>query len=551
MSNNTVSNTTISSAERTGGTGRGSATPSPQAGTNTARNRNNRNNRDNRTNGSRHSAASGESTKAQKTSFKGATEGMNGHIFGCFDEQGNKRQYAKTMEALAQYANKTYKFSEDFTSLFHPTPSTPSVTRPTAPTSQDVVDDLIFKEEIKQYVLRCSILKGNLCALWSVTIGQCTQAMKDKLESIKEFDAKRNNNDCIWLFESILGINMQFDQRRYGHLALMEALQKFLTCKQANGQSIDDYRRQLMMWCATIEHFGGTVVGNFELANAQDSNGTTRTTDERKEAARQEVLAMGLLRGSDPTKYGSLLGHLANQYASGRDDYPKDLTTAYSTLVHYRTPSDAKQRTDINNAQPRQTNQTSPNTETPSGGAGAVTLTQGNALAPVGTIAVPTASTTGTLPPPDGPVRTGASLVQYAVMMAQHSYDAIDPWSILLDSQSTISVFNNEALLSNIRSTPQVVRAFTNGGYQDSHMVGDFPNFGPVYYNKSSIANILSLADVRKVCRVTMDTAQSSSLDVHRLDGTVMRFSEHPSGLYVYTHNPSSKRVSVYTLLQI
>jgi len=52
---------------------------------------------------------------------------------------------------------------------------------------------------------------------------------------------------------------------------------------------------------------------------------------------------MALLRGSNPTKYTSLLGHLANQYASGCDKYPKDLTTAYSTLVHYRTPSNAKQ----------------------------------------------------------------------------------------------------------------------------------------------------------------------------------------------------------------
>jgi hypothetical protein len=183
---NSVSNTTISSAERSGGAGRGNATPSTQGGTNGARNHNNRN-RDSCTNGNRHSATSSKSPRAPKTtSFKGATEGMNGHIFGCFDEQGDKRQYAKTMEALAQYANKTYKFSEDFTSLFNPTPSTPSVTRPTAPTSPDVVDNLIFKEEIKQYVLRCSILKGNLCALWSVTIGQCTQAMKDKLESIKD-----------------------------------------------------------------------------------------------------------------------------------------------------------------------------------------------------------------------------------------------------------------------------------------------------------------------------------------------------------------------------
>jgi hypothetical protein len=49
----------------------------------------------------------------------------------------------------------------------------------------------------------------------------------------------------------------------------MEAMQKFLTCKQTNGQSINDYCWQLVLWCATIEHFGGTVVGNFRLADLQ------------------------------------------------------------------------------------------------------------------------------------------------------------------------------------------------------------------------------------------------------------------------------------------
>ena len=44
---------------------------------------------------------------------------MNGHTFGCYDEQGaDKRQFVKTLEALAQHARKTYKFSEDFSSLF-------------------------------------------------------------------------------------------------------------------------------------------------------------------------------------------------------------------------------------------------------------------------------------------------------------------------------------------------------------------------------------------------------------------------------------------------
>jgi hypothetical protein len=69
-------------------------------------------------------------------------------------------------------------------------------------------------------------------------------------------------------------------------------------------------------------------------------------------------------------------------------------------------------------------------------------------------------------------------------------------------------------------------------------MVGDFPNLGEVWFNPSSIANILSLADVRKVCRVTMDTSHEPALFVHRLDGSVMKFAEHASGLYIYKCNP-------------
>ena len=121
---------------------------------------------------------------------------------------------------------------------------------------------------------------------------------------------------------------------------------------------------------------------------------------------------------------------------------------------------------------------------------------------------------------------------------------------ILLDLQSTISVFKNAEMLSNIRRSSYVLRALTNGGYQDSNMVGDFPNLGKVWYNRESIANILSLAEVRKVCRITMDSADEPAMLVHRLDGTVMKFLEHPSGLYVFScNNDTNDSVTGYTML--
>ena len=108
-------------------------------------------------------------------------------------------------------------------------------------------------------------------------------------------------------------------------------------------------------------------------------------------------------------------------------------------------------------------------------------------------------------------------------------------------AQFSISVFKNRDMLTNLRRSPHILRAITNGGHQDSHMVGDFPNLGQVWYNPKSIANILSLADVSKVCRVTMDTTEERAMCVHRLDGSLMKFVEHPSGLYVFSGKGSSK----------
>jgi hypothetical protein len=46
-------------------------------------------------------------------------------------------------------------------------------------------------------------------------------------------------------------------------------------------------------------------------------------------------------------------------------------------------------------------------------------------------------------------------------------------------------------------------------------MIGDLSNFGEVWYNRESLANILSMAEVRKRNRITMDTDIEQALLVH------------------------------------
>ena len=48
---------------------------------------------------------------------------------------------------------------------------------------------------------------------------------------------------------------------------------------------------------------------------------------------------------------------------------------------------------------------------------------------------------------------------------------------ILLDSQSTVSVFKNRRLLSNIRDSTTTLRLHTKGGTQLSNQIGTVRNF--------------------------------------------------------------------------
>ena len=42
---------------------------------------------------------------------------MNGNVFECHDEQTDRRQFAKTLDALQGYAKKNLKFYEDLKPL--------------------------------------------------------------------------------------------------------------------------------------------------------------------------------------------------------------------------------------------------------------------------------------------------------------------------------------------------------------------------------------------------------------------------------------------------
>ena len=114
----------------------------------------------------------------------------------------------------------------------------------------------------------------------------------------------------------------------------------------------------------------------------------------------------------------------------------------------------------------------------------------------------------------------------------EKSKGAVDRLWVLLDNQSTVNVFFNERLLQNIRTVKRKLTIYSTGGKSVTRQVGDLPGFGEVWYHPGGIANILSLALVKKHFRITYDSHSDNTFHVHLGNEKVQSFHESKQGLY-------------------
>ena len=99
---------------------------------------------------------------------------MNGNVFECFEEQVDRRQYSKTLQALNAYSRKTMEGAADLASLFDDTPTQPELAEPVNLTEAELTSEvkkLIFQEKVKRFVQRLNYLEDNIATLYSVIWG--------------------------------------------------------------------------------------------------------------------------------------------------------------------------------------------------------------------------------------------------------------------------------------------------------------------------------------------------------------------------------------------
>ena len=549
--------------------------------------------------------------------FEGRCDDLKGFVYDCSDTRQTD-MFVKTTKELAEYVGRKFKTypsdaKKSIDDLKKITIAVPVAPVPTGDATT-VTDAFIlkrYKKQIDAYFDKVAALSENVKRIYSVVWGQCTDALRARLEGTKGYKEVYDDQDGIELLLMIKGIVYNFQSQKYLPQAIHEAKRRFYMLQQGRHTTTIQYLEQFQNTLDVLKHCGGTIgddpgLGKFIIeGKGMDPLSATDAEMANAQAIGQEsYIAMAFIMGSDRVRFGKLLENMENDFIQGRATFPTTLTTAYNLLINWKQDPRNMMRV------VGQVNDGVSFANVNDDDGDATTLAQGNvdnrpplseiqcykcqkfghyankcrnefvprssatSNANVGTpenVTTDNATVNSTLTD-----RTGTTMLMNAVQQGkyddtevkgflfhQHSEVNADysnvvckigidgkvssSW-ILLDSQSTVDVFYNPHLLTNIRKNETAINIYCNAGVTTVDEVGDFENYGTVWYNPKGIANILSLAKVKSKFRVTYDSASDNAFTLHKDDGSTRLFNESPTGLY---YLDASKSKHATTLVNV
>ena len=183
---------------------------------------------------------------------------MGGHVFELPEEANDRTQYNKTIDKLKEYVKTAYKETYmEIAGLFND-PMTQPIARRPAPLKEDTTEDdkMIRNEKLKIYAKKTDALEQNLIAVHTIIWGQTSPAMQTKIKSVKDYDTKDAQHDCLWLLQQIKAITMSYENKKNPMMSELEAKERFYTCKQDHGESPEDYMHKLKAWADVVKHCG-------------------------------------------------------------------------------------------------------------------------------------------------------------------------------------------------------------------------------------------------------------------------------------------------------
>jgi hypothetical protein len=379
-----------------------------------------------------------------------------------------------------------------------------------------------YKAELDEAMKRKRTYEDNMFKAYALLWERCAKAMQDKIASRSDYD-NVVYNDPIALLRAIKEHSLNYQDTRYEMSIISDAFRSLFTSKQKDGESLQDYTRWFKMSTEILEsHLGGRLILEKYVRTMTGYDKTKDPkTDELIKNASESLFAYLYLENADQDKYGTILNNLNSQKSLGNDQFPRTIVETNNVFSNHKFDVVKKKQENQNTHHPRanphknkeKDKESTPlpfaqmegrcyccgrpehkspdcrNTDKTPRDEWAIHKAQQHAQS-----SSDAASSSGSTV--SSKSKIGEPAIGWAGLHWSFAQTVDMKELILLDGDSTDTVFCNPKYVSNIRDSEEPLSISTNEGVMKSHQNCDIPHFKDVWYNKNSMTNIISLKDM-------------------------------------------------------
>ncbi len=404
----------------------------------------------------------------------------------------------------------------------------------------DEKSQLVFKIKYAEHSKIETIYNNNKIILAASLRGQCDESVLHQLADMNGHAA--GQYDILWVLSAINQLCNGVRNDQSPLLQVVTALRRLYVTKQQDQHSLHQFREEFEQNVLALKAIGATITlpeSCLELEDQLDPNNKP-SEKQKQERALERVMALSFITQCDQSADATRT-LLKTQYVQKQDRYPKDIAEAFN-LLRTNRPQPTSSRPNRSSRALTMAQRTNNNAQrdSTSSNANSNDANSGNSNRARGTGSANGRGTNSTTS--DAPPQNAVSFDRITSLTQNNSIVLSDSL-ILLDSCSMCSIFKSPHLIRNLghystKGLPSGIMIVSNGGSMECSQVGKLPGLSfPVWYHPDSIANIVSLAEMVRERRVTMDSDMENALLLHAHDGRLLRFEACGGGVYAHDLN--------------